>query len=247
MVHSDLGPAFSADSNNEERKDEEDLDDLYQDNDDRSQNQYHPQRIIQPLEMDEEMRISDQQLMDDVEQEIGEPYQAPDQILQIVSKFHAALNQDPRRNGTRNMQPKKQKTSFAWSQHQDQQIVGMTIAHLNKGADMTTIEPYDDMKRRSPKFFGHIEDPKNIMRRLQALCSPQNSVVLEDYCGYSIAQTDEAREKASKTAQIIRASCLNLRQVKQQKLDGLIRPKISYKSVRKNQPPSQVAGKRKLQ
>lgn len=199
-----------------------------------------PERIVNPPEFDDEMRAADAEIMDDIRQAVGEAYRAPAQMMQIVASFQAARQQDPRRNGTRDLEPKAPRCKFIWSQQQDQQIVAMTLYHLNRGADMTKIAPYADMKRRSP-LFQRVQDPRNIMRRLQVLCSPQNCVILEDYCGHSAAESDAERAMALDVAQTIRASCLDLRLVKQQKLDKFIRPKISSKPIeyrRRIAPPA---------
>lgn len=216
---------------------EDDFDVICEDGDNRNENWYRPERIIQPPEFDEEMRASDQQILDDIQEQVGVPYEAPEQIRQIVANFHTARQRDPRRNGTRNMEASKPRTRYAWSQQQEQQMVAMTLLHLSKGFDMTTIKPYIEMKRLSP-LFRNIDDPRQIKRRLQALCSPQNSAILEDYCGHSIAANDDDRQMAIAVAQTIRASCLDLYLVKQQGLDKFIRPKI-LTTRRKRNPSTQ--------
>lgn len=187
-----------------------------------------PERAIQPPDFDNEMRESNQQILDDIQRQVGAQYQAPAQMLQIAVNFETARQLDPRLNALRNVdkhKAKKPKTSFAWSKEQDQQIVAMTMFHLSQGTDMSTIKPYRDMIDRSP-HLRYIQDPSVIRRRLRTLSDPNNSATLEDYCGYSVATDDQQRDMAIAVAKTIRASCLDLRLVKRFKLEEFTRRRV---------------------
>lgn len=192
------------------------------------------------MDLDDEMRQSYNQLMNDLVEQVGETYRAPTQMLNIAVKFETARRKDPRLNALRNMdkiEAKKPKKDCVWSKEQDQQLISLTMFHIRRGADMSTIEPYRDMIDRVPRLRD-FQDPNVVRQRLRALSDPNHSAILEDLCGRSTANNDSDRDKAIAVSKSIRASCLDLRKVKRLKLQGFTRRKvISSPTVRSDQQP----------
>lgn len=204
------------------------------------QDWYVPVQIIQPPEFDDQMRQSNEDILNDLNNQVGVEYTAPPQMLQIALKFEEARQRDARRNPLRDhekLEAKRPKKRYAWSTEQDQQIVAMALYHIFAGKDMTTIQPYKDMKNASP-LFRLIEDPRQIRRRLLTLCSPNNSTDLENFCGRSAAQNDQERKMAENVAKTITASCVDLRLVKEWGLEEFTRRKVlSTPFTNRQRPP----------
>lgn len=190
---------------------------------------YREERIIEPPEFDDAMRQSHQEILNDIRNNIVAPYEPPIQVLDIALNLEQARQRDPRRSALRNTaREQRVRTRYIWTPAQDQLIVALAMGFLYKGRDMSTIRPYCEMLATSP-MLRHVTDPRRIRSRLQALCHENNLAQLEEYCGYTRAETDEQREMVRNAARNVRASCLDMRLVREWKLYDFVRPKAIVK------------------
>lgn len=185
------------------------------------------------------MQRANQEILNDLRDQVGVPYQAPDQMLDIALNFDLLRNSDPsRRNALRDLGSDRQRvrTRYVWTPVQDQQIVAFAICHLASGRDLSTIEPYRQMSAASP-LLRHVQDPRRIRARLQHLCHEDSRMELEAYCGYNLTNDQQHRAAIVNVAQTVRASCLDLRLVRLWNLENFVRRRTVSTRSRTNVAP----------